>query len=163
MIRTLTIIYASSTGHTEFVIDTLLQTFIGRKDLHIVKQRAESSTPEDLRKSDLLLLACGSWNTGGPEGQMNPWMHTLLEHAKDIDLNGMLAAAIGLGDERYFFTARAADLLTDFLTSHHARLLLPTLKIINDPYDQTKKILGWTEEFLKKLDEKPTKISQKKL
>ena len=156
MIRTLTIIYASSTGHTEFVIDTLIQNLAQQKDIRIIKQRAETSTPENLEKADLLLLACGSWNTGGPEGQMNPWMHDLLlNKSKEVHLKGVNATAIGLGDERYHFTCRAADLLTDFLKNHGASLILPTLKIINDPYDQAAKIEVWAKELLQKIDNLP--------
>lgn len=149
MNRSLSIIFTTSSGHTEFVVDTLidaLQTL--NKDLHITKQRAELTKPDDLKKSDMLLLACGSWNTGNVEGQLQPYMHELLmNQAKDIDLTGIVAAAIGLGDERYHFTCKAADRLTDFLKTHNAKLLLPTLKIINEPFDQTKKIETWAKEF----------------
>lgn len=155
MTRTLTIIYATSTGHTEFVIDTVVAALKDVKDLRVVKQRAETTKPEDLTKNDLLLLACGSWNTGGPEGQMNPWMNDLLmNRASAVDLKGIHAAAIGLGDERYHFTARAADLLTTFLQDHHATLVLPALKIINDPFDQAEKVHAWVQEFTKKLNMK---------
>lgn len=156
MIRTLTIIYASSTGHTEFVIDTLINALSKEKDIRITKQRAETSTPDNLEKADLLLLACGSWNTGGPEGQMNPWMHDLLlNKSAETNLKGVNAAAIGLGDERYHFTCRAADLLTEFLKNHGATLMLPTLKIINDPFDQAAKVTGWAIELLQKIDNLP--------
>ncbi len=152
MTRTLTIIYATSTGHTEFVVNTVGALLGNVKDLRITKQRAETTTPEDLTKGDMLLLACGSWNTGGPEGQMNPWMHDLLRgRAASVDLKNVRAAAIGLGDDRYHFTARAADLLSEYLQSRSAALLLPTLKIINDPYDQTAKIDAWTHEFIGKI------------
>lgn len=158
MTRTLSIIYTTSTGHTEFVIDTMMPALADVKDLRIIKQRAETTKPEDLAKSDFLLLACGSWNTGGPEGQMNPWMHDLLlKRAAFVDLKGIHAAAIGLGDERYHFTARAADLLTDFLKGHNATLLLPTLKVINEPFDQTAKINAWAKEFIKTLTTSPSK------
>lgn len=149
MTRTLTLIYSTSTGHTEFVVDTLCLA-LGKAlpNLRIIKQRAEMSTGDDLKKADILLLACGSWNTGNIEGQLQPHMHELLTvRAADVDLQGKPAAAIGLGDERYYFTARAAEKLTEYLTDHHAKVLLPTLKIINDPFDQTDKIEAWAKEF----------------
>ncbi|MSR67350.1 hypothetical protein EXS65_00785 [Candidatus Peribacteria bacterium] len=147
--RTLTLIYATSTGHTEFVVDTL-QAALGKilPDLRIIKQRAEVSTSEDLEKSDILLLACGSWNTGNVEGQLQPHMHELLTvRAAEAELKGKPAAAIGLGDDRYYFTARAAEKLTEYLIERQATLLLPTLIIINDPFDQTAKIEAWAKEF----------------
>lgn len=163
MLRTLTVIYGSTTGHTEFVIDTLAACLQETPDLRVVKQRAEASTPEDLLKGDLLLLACGSWNTGGPEGQMNPWMHELLTvRAAAADLKGRQAAVIGLGDDRYRFTARAADLMAGWLQAHGATLILPPLKIVNDPYDQTAKVKAWASEFLSKAGIQPARTPKKK-
>lgn len=158
MTRTLTLLYSTSTGHTEFVVDALA-TELNKSlpDLRILKQRAEMSSSDDLKKSDILLLACGSWNTGNIEGQLQPHMHELLTvRAADVDLKGMPAAAIGLGDERYHFTARAAEKLTDYLTDHHAKVLLPTLKIINEPFDQTAKIEAWAKEFASSISKLPS-------
>lgn len=149
MTRTLTLLYSTSTGHTEFVVDTLCAA-LGKElpDLRIIKQRAEMSTPEDLKKAEILLLACGSWNTENVEGQMHPDMHNLLTvRAADVELQGKKAAVIGLGDDRYHFTARAAGKMCDWLHARGASLLLPTLAIINDPFDQTSKINAWAKEF----------------
>ena len=159
MNRSLSILFTTSSGHTEFVVDTLIDTLQKQsKDLHITKQRAELTKPEDLKKSDILLLACGTWNTGNVEGQLQPYMHDLLMNlCKDIDLTGIAAAAIGLGDERYHFTAKAADRLTDFLKTHNAKMLLPTLKIINEPFDQKKKIDVWAKEFATAIAKLPAK------
>ena len=47
---------------------------------------------------------------GGMEGQLQPHMHEfLLKRAKDVDLKGKNVAVIALGDERYYYTARAGD------------------------------------------------------
>ena len=159
MNRSLTILYSTSTGHTEFVVDTLIEA-LGREmnDLRITKQRAEMSKAEDLKKADLLLLTCGSWNTGNVEGQLQPYMHDLLmNRAADVELKGMPAAAIGLGDDRYHFTARAAEKLTEYLMSHGATVLLPTLKIINEPFDQKQKIEVWSKELADAISKLPSK------
>ncbi|MBP7114560.1 MAG: flavodoxin domain-containing protein [Candidatus Peribacteraceae bacterium] len=153
MIRTLTIIYATGTGHTEFVVDTVMAVLAQScPDVRLVKQRAEISTPEDMMKGDALLLACGTWNTNNIEGQLSPFMYDFLtvRGAKE-DLKGMPSAAIGLGDQRYFFTAKAADKLTEYLQTHHATIMLPALKVINDPFDQAAKIRAWAKEFAVKI------------
>ncbi len=142
-------IYATSTGHTEFVVDTLIAALNKSvPDLLIKKQRAETAKAEDLTKESILLLACGSWNTGNVEGQLQPYMHDLLmTRAVGVELKGMPVAAIGLGDERYHFTAKAADKLTDFLNSHGGKILLPTLKVVNEPFDQVTKVETWAKEL----------------
>lgn len=158
MNHSISVIYSTATGHTEFVIDVLIKELA--KELptsRIIKQRAEVTQPSDLKKSDVLILACGSWNTGNVEGQLSPYMHDLLTvRAVSEDLKGIFAAAIGLGDERYFYTARSAEKLTDYLKDHGASLLIPTLKIINDPFDQEKKIATWTQELAKKINALPS-------
>ncbi len=162
MIRTLTIIFTTGTGHTEFVVDTVIKALaIACPDIRITKQRAESSKPADMTKNDALLLACGTWNTNNVEGQLSPFMHDLLAvRGLKEDLKGIPAAAIGLGDDRYLFKAKAADKLTEYINSHNAKLLLPALKIINEPFEQTTKIIAWAKECANMMSELPTRNSK---
>jgi flavodoxin len=159
MQRTVTIIYASTSGHTEYVVDVLGAELEAKgKDLRVVKQRAEQTKPEDLIKSDVTLLACGSWNTNNVEGQLSPSMYELLHKAAPaLDLKGQVCAAVGLGDERYYFTAKAAEHLTDYIRQHNGSLLLPTLKIVNEPYGQEEKVRTWAGELIKQLSKPATK------
>src|SRR3989338_9849906 len=96
---------ASTSGHTDYVIDTLLPILRERAPaLTILRQRAEQATGDDLLKGDIVLLGSGTWNTGGIEGQLNMHMHALLmERAAEIDLAGKPVSTISLGDERYYF------------------------------------------------------------
>ncbi|MBI3618605.1 flavodoxin family protein [Candidatus Peregrinibacteria bacterium] len=95
------IIYASTSGHTEYVVNVL--TAVLRQHGHAVTlTRAEAAKPENLQKGDVLLLGSGTWNTGGTEGQLNPHMHALLfERATNVSLQGKRVGLISLGDERY--------------------------------------------------------------
>lgn len=149
MHRTIAVIYATTTGHTEFVADILERTLrVALPQCRIVKQRAEVTQPEDLARHEVLVLACGSWNTGNVEGQLSPAMHDLVtKRAHDVKLRGIAAAAIGLGDERYYYTARSATLLQTFLQERGATIVLPALTVINDPYDQEAKVAAWAKEL----------------
>jgi flavodoxin len=146
---TLVAIYASSTGHTEFVFDVLcsaLQKIL--PDLQIEKVRAERAIAKDFERADVLLLGSGSWNTNSVEGQLNPHMFALLnERVSAVDLKAKPAAVVGLGDDRFHFTARATEHLQKFLQGHNGKLLLPPLVIINEPFDQTERIERWAEKF----------------
>jgi flavodoxin I len=159
MNRSLTIVYASTSGHTEYVVDVLIDVLDEKgKSMRVIKQRAELTKPEDLQKADILLLATSSWNTGNVEGQLNPYMHDLLmNRAATVDLGGKPCAAIGLGDERYFFLAKAADRLTDYVKTHQGQLMLPALKVINEPYGQEEKVKTWAAELYAKIDSLPAK------
>ncbi len=149
MVKSVAFFYTTATGNTEFVIDTVIQALEkDEKDLRINKQKIECTSEEDLHKYQVIIFACGSWNTENIEGQLSPYMHEFIhKKAVDTQLSGVYAAAIGLGDDRYHFTAKAADHLTDFLQKHHATIIVPTMKIINDPYDQINKIQSWAQEL----------------
>lgn len=157
MVRTLTIVYTSATGHTEFVVDTLIAAVTKEvPDFRIIKQRAETTEPKDLTGADVLLLACGTWNTLSTEGQLSPYMHDLLVvRAPSVNLSKVPCAAIGLGDKRYHFKAKAAERLTQYLTDNNATLLLPTLKIIDEPFDQTAKVEAWAKELSRTISRLP--------
>lgn len=150
VVPSLHIIYASTSGHTEYVVDTLIAELKKKKPaLAVEKQRAELAKPEDLLRGDVLLLATSSWNTGSVEGQLNPHMHALLrDRAAGVDLGGKRVAVIGLGDHRYYYTARAADLMVDFIRTHGGVLLEPVLRIINEPYGQEKAVQSFAKTFL---------------
>ncbi len=140
-VSSLHIIYGSTSGHTEYVVDQIIDLLNG---VNVVKQRAEQAAADDLLKGDVLLLASGSWNTGGVEGQLNPHMHELLKkRAADLDLSGKKVLLIGLGDDRYRYTVGCMQHLIEFVTSHNGVVIEPTLKIVNEPYGQEKKIEEW--------------------
>lgn len=144
------IISASTSGHTDYVIGEI-KAYLQKEEPKIVVtvERAEQAKPEDLLQGDVLLLASGTWNTGGSEGQLNPHMHVLLrERAKDVNLKGKKVAVVGLGDARYRYTARAKDLLENFVTSHGGTLIIPSLRIVNEPYGQESTVKKWGKKLL---------------
>jgi flavodoxin I len=148
--RFLRIVFASTSGHTEYVVDALIKSLKGiAPGWEMEKTMAEKTQPQDLLRGDILLLAAATWNTGGTEGQLNPHMWVLLlDKAKNLDLALKPCACIGLGDHRYFYTARAADLLEHYVKAHHGRLVLPTLKIIDEPYGQEQTVRLWAKQLV---------------
>lgn len=144
------IIYASGSGHTEYVVNVLRAHLAEHAPkLTVTLTRAEQAQPEDLLKGDVLLLASGTWNTGGIEGQLQPQMFDLLmKRAKDTVLSGKLCTCIALGDERYFYTARAGEHLRKFIVDHGGHVCMDPLAIINEPYGQEERVYKWAEKFL---------------
>jgi flavodoxin len=123
--RSLHIVFASTSGHTEYVVEALIDSLkSATPGWEIEETMAEKTGPQDLLRGDILLLASSTWNTGSIEGQLNPHMWVLLnDKAKTLDLAGKPCACIGLGDHRYFYTARAADHLQHYVKAHHGRLI----------------------------------------
>src|SRR5712664_848532 len=148
--RSLHIVFASTSGHTKYVVDALIDSLKSiTPGWEVEETMAEKAQPQDLLSGDVLLLASATWNTGGIEGQLNPHMSVLLDDkAKTLDLAGKPCACIGLGDHRYFYTARAADHLQHYVKVHHGRLIVPTLKIINEPYGQEEAVRVWGKQLV---------------
>jgi flavodoxin I len=148
--QNLHIVFASTSGHTKYVVDVLIDSLRTIAPcLKIAETIAEKAQPRDLLSGDVLLLASSTWNTGSIEGQLNPHMWLLLnDKAKSLDLAGKSCACIGLGDNRYFYTARAADHLQDYVQGHRGRLIVPTLKIIDEPYGQEGAVKVWGKQLV---------------
>ena len=148
--RVLHIVFASTSGHTEYVVEALIDSLRSiAPGWEIEETMAEKARPQDLLNGDVLLLASATWNTGGIEGQLNPHMWVLLhDKAKTLDLAGKPCACIGLGDHRYFYTARAADHLQHYIKVHHGRLIVPALKIIDEPYGQEETVRVWGKQLV---------------
>jgi flavodoxin I len=148
--RVLHIVFASTSGHTEYVVEALIDSLKNTtRGWEIEETMAEKTQPQDLLSGDVLLLASATWNTGSIEGQLNPHMWALLrDKAKTVDLAGKPCACIGLGDHRYFYTARAADHLEHYVEAHHGRLIVPALKIIDEPYGQEEAVRVWGKQLV---------------
>lgn len=147
----LQIIYASTSGHTEYVVSVLKDALTIAK-LQIADCKAEAAKPEDLLQGDVLILGCGTWNTGGVEGQMNTHMVDLLQgRAKDIDLAGKPVAIIVLGDDRYYYTCRAGEHMRRFVLDHGGKIFGDMLLVVNEPYGQEERVKKWAQKLLKEL------------
>ena len=145
------IIFASTSGHTEYVVQVLQQEI---QEARITAVAAELATKEDFEKGDFLVLASGTWNTGGQEGQLNPHMHLLLKKKfADHDLAGRKVAMIGLGDERYRYRARAIDHIKKFIEGHNGEVFGTPLVVINEPYGQEEQVIKWWQTLARKFNE----------
>lgn len=137
-------IYASTSGHTEYVVDVVRQALTRSKEIAVTSQRAELAQREDLARGDVLLLASGTWNTDGIEGQLNEHMHRFLfEQCKDVDLQSKPVVLVSLGDERYYFTTRCTEHFQRFVRQANGKMLTPPLIIVNEPYTQHERIEHW--------------------
>ncbi len=145
----LTIIYSSTSGHTEYVVETLAAFFAtASPSIHVKKLKTELASPQDLTHADLLILASGTWNYGGREGQLNETMHRFLfEPSERVSLSGKRIAFISLGDDRYYHTTRCTEQFMRFLKSSGATMALIPLIIVNEPYGQEEKIRKWGEKI----------------
>lgn len=153
MKTSITIIYASTSGNTEHVVDTMANEALSVSSLvAIQKVRAEHAVREDLLSADLAILASGTWNTGGTEGQLNPHMvEYLTTRVGAIDLQKRPMTFISLGDDRYFFRTRCTEHFLRFQRESNGKLLLPPFVLVNEPYGQEEKMQKWMVRCIEKI------------
>lgn len=148
-------IYASTSGHTEYVVDILARYLEENAPaITVEKQRAEMAKGEDLLRGDVLILGSGTWNTGGIEGQLNMYLQRLLhERATNLDLQEKPMTCISLGDERYYYTTRCTEHLLRFIREHGAKIFIPPLVLVNEPYGQEEKIRKWGRKLIENIQQ----------
>ena len=79
------IVFASTSGHTEYVVDALINSLKSiTPGWEIEETMAEKTQPQDLLCGGVLLLASSTWNTGSIEGQLNPHMWVLLHDRRRL-------------------------------------------------------------------------------
>ena len=66
--RFLHIVFASTSGHTEYVVDALIGSLKSiTPGWEVDETMAEKTQPQDLLSGEVLLLASSTWNTGGEQ------------------------------------------------------------------------------------------------
>lgn len=143
--RFVRVVWGSTSGHTEYVVERLIDVLgRGPRGSRVQAGPAETFPVTPVVQADVLVLASSTWSSNGVEGELNPHMADLVQHrASDLQVEGMSCACIGLGDHRYYYEARAADLLERFVRDHDGRLIVPTLRLIDEPYGQERLIDDW--------------------
>lgn len=149
MIRSLSIITASTSGHTDMVLD-VVQSHLSSALPHLVvrRVRAEQAQRSDIASSDAVVLGSGTWNTGGVEGQLNPHMHAFLfQRLAGASFDGKALAVVSLGDDRYYFTTRCTEHFLRFQRATRMSALCAPLIIVNEPYGQEERMLAWARKL----------------
>jgi len=150
------VIFATTSGNTEYVVSVLVDAWRG-EGAAVTLLRAERAQPGDLSGEGALVLACGTWNQNGVEGQMDPCMDAFLRgRAGAADLAGRPAAVVGLGDGRYYYTGRATEHLLRFLREHGGTPCGSPLLVIGTPEGQEEKIRAWAGKFLESIPAVPS-------
>ncbi len=140
------IIYGSTGGNTEIVVDHAAQFFRAQGQLVTIK-RAEQSEPEDLLKADGVILASPTYG----HGTLQPDMAIFTEKLKGLRLKHKPCAVIGLGDPKYepHYHVESANTLEKLIEALGGDLVLPALRISRSPVLFLDNLIPqWTKEFL---------------
>jgi len=141
------IIYASTSGNTEFVMDTVANKWrkMGRE---VVLHRSEATDIGTIKENSHFLLATSTWD----HGAINPFFNKLLAEMKKTDCFGKQATFIGLGDRKYskHHFCKGMTTLKEVWEKSRGESLGVALTIGREPFDELmiKVIEDWAEKTL---------------
>ena len=142
------IIYASTSGNTEFVMDKVADLW-RETGKEVFLHRAEITDINLIKDNKFFLLATSTWD----HGTINPFFDKLLAEMKKTDFSGKSAAFIGLGDRRYekHYFCTGMTLLKEVWEKSGGQSLGVPLTIGREPFDELidKVVRGWAEKTIK--------------
>ncbi|MCB9813095.1 MAG: flavodoxin family protein [Pseudomonadales bacterium] len=141
------IIYASTSGNTEFVMEKVADVWIeiGHEvNLH----RAETTDIKLIEDNTYFLLATSTWD----HGTINPFFDKLLAQMTKADFSGKSATFIGLGDRRYekHYFCTGMKLLQEVWEKQKGTSVGVPLTIGREPFDDLidKVVRDWAKNTL---------------
>lgn len=143
------ITYATNTGNTETVAETLSDyiktTF---PDHEITLTDMDELHPSDFLNYDLIFIGSSTWG----EGEFNEIAEEFFEklNNEDINLSKIRFAIFGLGDSFYKNFCTVVELMSEQLAHKKANLHSTTYKLDGFPDDDSdNRLKEWAESILK--------------
>lgn len=146
------IIYASTSGNTEFVMDKVAEIWRGMGK-EVFLHRSEMTDISVIKDNQHFLLATSTWD----HGTINPFFDKLLAQMKETDLSGKKSAFIGLGDRRYekHYFCTGMTLLKEVWEDKKGVAIGIGLTIGREPFDELidKMVRNWADKTIVLFDE----------
>ena len=124
------IIFGSTSGNTELVCDEVSQ-ILREKKHKVVMQRAEQSSPADIKKHKFVILAGSTYG----QGLIQEHMAKFIKTCSAADFKNKKFAVIGLGDNKYNteYVIESARILENTVKNNEGELISPALRINKTP------------------------------
>ncbi len=152
MIKNILIVYASYSGSTFLVAETITETL--RKKYKVVMQKAADTFPDDLQKYDVIIFGSPSWSVLGKEAFPHESMSALMDECAGRKYIDKYCAAFGCGDSTYTLFCGAVNQLERFISEIKAKKITESLRI--DAYyfkleENEELVQRWADELLTKI------------
>lgn len=143
------IIYASTSGNVEIVVETIAK-YLSEAGLDSKLNRAEQASEQIWDDGNKFILATSTWE----HGELNPFFNKLHKALLAKNMQNKQAAFIGLGDIRYepiFFCEGIEIMRRAFLQSGGSEIGR-VLKINGEPYHQLETtVKNWASNLISSL------------
>ncbi|WP_428910482.1 flavodoxin [Niallia sp. Krafla_26] len=139
------IVYASMTGTTELMAQTIMEELTKAGD-RVVLRDVFDAYAEELETFESVLIGSYTWG----DGDLSDEILAFHEELSEIDLTGKLGAVFGPGDSTYEHFARAVDRLEETLENQGCNLVTKGLKV-DSFYEDEEEIQMKCRLFAEKL------------
>jgi flavodoxin len=146
------IIYASTMGHTELVVEKIseLLTSVGiENELH----KAEVTDYSVIQNNSKFIFATSTWE----HGVMNPYFDKIFDQlTQERDLSSKIAAFVGTGSVKYeiYFFCEGAKMLRKAWIDGQGREYVGPIFLDGLPYDKLDTLVtNWTNKLIEKINE----------
>ncbi|MDQ3008402.1 MAG: flavodoxin family protein [bacterium] len=139
---TVAIIYASTSGNTEAVVEHVARHW--QPKISSTLHRAEQTKSDVITDHQFFILATSTWE----HGVLNPFFSRLYAEVTELDLSDKQAAFIGLGDRRYepVLFCEGMEKLRQLWLKKGGTEIGTALKIQGEPYSQLERaVTPWAE------------------
>lgn len=145
------IIYASTSGNTELVMEYISERLQATSDLEFELHRAEVTDISVILKNKYFLFGTSTWE----HGALNPFFANLLKDIQKHDMSGKFAGFVGCGNGRYekILFCKAIDIVQQVFLKQNGKQLGETLKIDGDPHNHLEtQVKEWADSFRTNID-----------
>lgn len=144
--KSVLIVYGSTTGNTEYVADTL-ETALSADGHTVVKANADNIEAAGLcDKHEVILFGCSTWGDDSIELQDD--FIPLFDEFDSINASGKTFGVFGCGDSSYEYYCGAVDAIQEKLVEMGGNVI-DTLKIDGEPQSEKDNIIEWGKSIVK--------------
>jgi flavodoxin I len=137
------IVYGSTTGTTESMVDVVKQE-MKSSGLDVTVKRASDTIPEELSNYEVLILGCSTWG----DGELQEDFIEFEEKMRTTDLKGKKSAVFGPGESMYPQFCKAVDILEGTLKQCGAHLIKDGIKVDVSEEDCESAVRVWVKSVI---------------
>lgn len=141
------LVYATMSGNTEAMADLIEK---GLQEAEVEADRFEAMDIDNAQLfNDYDYIIIGSYTWG--DGDLPDEFLDLAEDMDEIDFSGKTCAVFGSGDTAYEFFCGAVDTLEAKIKERGGEIVLPSVKIENNPEgEEEEELIEFGRQFAKK-------------
>lgn len=147
--KKINIIYASSSGNTELVLEYVSEV-LEKYGYENQLMKSEVTSIDVIKENDLFIFGTSTWE----HGEINPLFQNLLNKMNDTDMSNKRAGFVGLGDTRYepVLFCEGMEIIRKSFIDNGGKQIAESLKIDKEPHEKLDTVVkNWVNSLIKQI------------